>query len=159
MGCRCSDSFNRNRLSAILSEYQGKSGGLIPVLQKAQNVYGYLSEDVMLKIADGLEIKPSVVYGVATFYTQFRFSPVGEHIIRACHGTACHVSGAENITRVMTDKLGGLEPGGTTADMKFTLDKVACLGCCSLAPVVMIDNDVYGRLNEARVEEILALYR
>ncbi|MEK7274302.1 MAG: NADH-quinone oxidoreductase subunit NuoE [Candidatus Desantisbacteria bacterium] len=156
MGCRCSD--NQNKLSAILSEYQGRSGGLIPVLQKTQNMYGYLSEDVMLEIADGLGIKPSVVYGVATFYTQFRFSPVGEHIIRACHGTACHVSGAENITQVMMDKLGGLKPGETTADMKFTLDKVACLGCCSLAPVIMIDNDVYGRLNEARVEEILAPY-
>ncbi|MBI4778819.1 NADH-quinone oxidoreductase subunit NuoE [Candidatus Desantisbacteria bacterium] len=155
VGCRCSN--NQNKLSAILSEYQGKSGGLIPVLQKAQNVYGYLSEDVMLKIADGLGVKPSVVYGVATFYTQFRFSPVGEHIIRACHGTACHVSGAENITQTITNRL-GTPPGKTTADMKFTLDTVACLGCCSLAPVVMVDNDVYGRLNEARVEEILGNY-
>ncbi len=155
MGCKCADK--QDKLLTILSEYQGKSGGLIPVLQKVQNVYGYLSEDVMLKIADGLEIKPSVVYGVATFYTQFRFSPVGEHIIRACHGTACYVSGAENITQVMVDTL-GVEPGGTTIDMKFTLDTVACLGCCGLAPVVMVDNDVYGRLNEARVEEILAPY-
>jgi NADH-quinone oxidoreductase subunit E len=144
-------------MGLILSEYQGKSGGLIPVLQKAQNVYGYLFEDVMLEIADGLKIKPSVVYGVATFYTQFRFSPIGKHIIRTCHGTACHVSGAENITRIITDKL-GINPSETTTDMKFTLDKVACLGCCSLAPVVMVDNDVYGRLNETRVEEILGNY-
>ncbi|MFH1859973.1 MAG: NADH-quinone oxidoreductase subunit NuoE [bacterium] len=155
MGCRCSN--NQDGLASILSEYQGKSGGLIPVLQKAQVLYGYLSEDVMLKIADGLGVKLSVVYGVATFYTQFRFSPIGEHIIRACHGTACHVSGAENITRIMADRL-GVEPGATTADMKFTLDRVACLGCCSLAPVIMVDSDVYGRLNEARVEEILGNY-
>ena len=153
MGCKCSE----DGLAAIISEYQGKSGGLIPVLQKAQGMYGYLSMDTMTQIAEGLAIKPSVVYGVATFYTQFRFSPVGKHIIRACHGTACHVSGAENITRIMTDSL-GIESGGTTADMKFTLDKVACLGCCSLAPVVMVDSDVYGRLNEAGVEKILGNY-
>ncbi|MBU0701429.1 NADH-quinone oxidoreductase subunit NuoE [bacterium] len=153
--CTCIEK--QQKLGLILSEYQNKSGGLIPVLQKAQGLYGYLSEDIMFKVADGLGVKPSVVYGVATFYTQFRFSPVGEHIIRACHGTACHVSGAENITRIMADKL-GVEPGKTTADMKFTLDRVACLGCCSLAPVVMVDSDVYGRLDEARVEEILGNY-
>lgn len=155
MGCQCSK--NQDELSCILSEYQGKSGGLIPVLQKAQGLYGYLSEETMIHVANGLGLKSSEVYGVATFYTQFRFNPVGEHIIRACHGTACHVSGAENITLIMADKL-RISPGETTADMKFTLDTVACLGCCSLAPVVMVDEDVYGRLNEAKVEEILGNY-
>ncbi|OIP40776.1 NAD(P)H-dependent oxidoreductase subunit E [Candidatus Desantisbacteria bacterium CG2_30_40_21] len=153
--CACIEK--QQKLGLILSEYQGKSGGLIPVLQQAQGLYGYLSDEIMTQIAVGLGLKPSEVYGVATFYTQFRFSPVGEHIIRACHGTACHVSGAENITMIMADKL-GVTPGGTTADMRFTLDKVACLGCCSLAPVVMIDEDVYGRLNEAKVVEILGNY-
>ncbi|MFH1097008.1 MAG: NADH-quinone oxidoreductase subunit NuoE [Candidatus Desantisbacteria bacterium] len=155
MGCQCSK--NQDELTYILFEYQGKSGGLIPVLQKAQGLYGYLSEESMTIVANGLGLKPSEVYGVATFYTQFRFSPVGEHIIRACHGTACHVSGAENITMIMADKLGVL-PGNTTADMRFTLDKVSCLGCCSLAPVVMIDEDVYGRLNEDRIKEMLENY-
>ena len=153
--CVCVEK--QQKMKLILSEYHGKSGGLIPVLQKAQGMYGYLSEDIMARIAVGLGLKPSEVYGVATFYTQFRFSPVGEHIIRACHGTACHVSGAENITMIMADKL-VVSPGGTTTDMKFTLDKVACLGCCSLAPVVMIDEDVYGRLNEAKIVEILKNY-
>ncbi|MBI4753319.1 NAD(P)H-dependent oxidoreductase subunit E, partial [Candidatus Desantisbacteria bacterium] len=116
--CTCIEK--QQKLGLILSEYQGKSGGLIPVLQRAQGLYGYLSEETMTNVANGLGLKPSEVYGVATFYTQFRFSPVGEHIIRACHGTACHVSGAENITQTITDRL-GVESGKTTADMKWTL--------------------------------------
>jgi NADH-quinone oxidoreductase subunit E len=152
------DNKLQKELDRILLEYEDKQqAGLIPVLQKTQDLYGYLPQDVMSYIAKRLGIKSSEVYGVATFYTQFRFVPVGKYIIRACHGTACHVGGAESITQVIADKL-KIQPGETTKDMKFTLDKVACLGCCSLAPVVMINDDVYGRLTESKAGEILENY-
>lgn len=141
-------------LEKILRKYASKRGVLIPILQETQNLYGYLPKSALIRIAEATKIDVSQVYGVATFYAQFRFKPVGKHIIRVCHGTACHVSGANRVTEVCQDNLGILD-GETTPDLQFTLESVACLGCCSLAPVMMIDQTVYGRLNDREVKRVL----
>lgn len=147
----------RDKLSAIIRKYQDRHGSLIPVLQEAQEALGYLSSETMESIARGLKIPVSQVYGVATFYTQFRLKPVGRHLIRVCHGTACHVAGATAITEALEQSL-GVKDGETTADRKFTLESVACLGCCSLAPVMMIDGETYGRLTKESAARALQDY-
>ncbi len=157
--CACGNCIPPDeRFEKLLDEYSKVKGALIPVLQKAQDIYGYLSEETIRKIAEALHMHPAQVYGVATFYTQFRLEPVGEHIIKVCHGTACHVAGAERITEAFAQEL-GIENGQTTPDGKFTLEVVACLGCCSLAPVVMIDKTTYGNLTPDDVKKILDEYR
>ncbi len=135
------------RLRKIIDRYRKSRGALIPVLQEAQAALGYLSAQTIEAIAQGLGLPASQVYGVATFYTQFRLKPVGRHLIRVCHGTACHVGGANSISEALEEAL-GIKDGQTTLDGKFTLESVACLGCCSLAPVMMIDNETYGRLTK-----------
>ncbi len=134
-----------NRIRLILAKYRGNKGALIPVLQEVQSELGYLSPDSLKTIAEGLAIPLSQVYGVATFYTQFRLKPIGQHLVRVCHGTACHVGGAEKVSAAIEAGL-GIKDGETTADGKFTVESVACLGCCSLAPVMMVDNETFGRL-------------
>lgn len=134
-----------NRIRLILAKYRGNKGALIPVLQEVQSELGYLSPDSLKAIAEGLAIPLSQVYGVATFYTQFRLKPIGRHLVRVCHGTACHVGGAEKVSAAIEAGL-GIKDGETTADGKFTVESVACLGCCSLAPVMMVDNETFGRL-------------
>lgn len=128
-----------------VTRHAGNKGALITVLQEVQAELGYLSGQTIAEISRGLNIPSSQVYGVATFYTQFRLKPVGKHLMRVCHGTACHVSGAVKISQALEDEL-KVADGETTEDGKFTLETVACLGCCSLAPVMMIDNETYGRL-------------
>ncbi|MDI6786339.1 MAG: NADH-quinone oxidoreductase subunit NuoE [bacterium] len=152
VGCNC-----ETKLKGILDEYRGKSGSLIPVLQKTQDLYGYIPKEAMEEIAQGLGMLTSEVYGVVTFYTQFRLTPVGKNIIKACHGTACHVGGAKAISEAMEKAL-GIKNGETTKDKKFTLEEVACLGCCSLAPVVMINEDTYANLSESNVASIFENY-
>lgn len=142
------------KLESIITRYRGAKGALIPVLQEAQAVLGYLSGETIAGIAQGLSIPVSQVYGVATFYTQFRLKPVGKHLIRVCHGTACHVGGAGAISEALEEAL-GIKDGQTTADGKFTLESVACLGCCSLAPVMMIDGETYGRLSKESAAKAL----
>lgn len=134
-----------NRIRLVLAKYRGNKGALIPVLQEVQSELGYLSQDSLKAIAEGLAIPLSQVYGVATFYTQFRLKPIGQHLVRVCHGTACHVGGAEKVSAAIEAGL-GVKDGETTADGKFTVESVACLGCCSLAPVMMVDNETFGRL-------------
>jgi NADH:ubiquinone oxidoreductase subunit E len=134
-----------NPLDAIIARYAGDRGAVIPVLQEAQAALGWLSDDSLRAIAAGLGVPASQLYGVVTFYTQFRLQPVGRHLIRVCHGTACHVGGAEKISRAVEGEL-RVADGATTEDRKFTVESVACLGCCSLAPVIMIDGETYGRL-------------
>jgi NADH-quinone oxidoreductase subunit E len=129
----------------IISAHGGHKGALIPVLQEVQAALGYLSPATMAAIAAGVAIPLSQVYGVVTFYTQFRLKPIGRHLIRVCHGTACHVAGVEKVGQALTSELHAVD-GETTTDGKFTLESVACLGCCSLAPVMMIDNETFGRL-------------
>lgn len=146
--CQCNCQGPKSDLSLleeVLSEYGGASSNLITILQKAQNIYGYLPKDVMYCIAERVGITPADVMGVATFYSQFRLTPIGKYLIMACQGTACHVNGSERITAAISEYL-GIGNGETTADGLFTLENVACLGCCSLAPVIMINGEAYGNL-------------
>lgn len=131
---------------------------LIGVLQGVQDRLGYLPPAALGQISRRTRIPLSRIYGVATFYSQFRFAPVGEHIVRVCHGTACHVSGAQRVSEVVVQEL-GIEEGETSEDGLFTLEHVACLGCCSLAPVMMVDETTYGRLDRGAVRRVLARYR
>ena len=128
----------------------------IPILQAIQTRYRYLPMEALERVAEITEISATDLFGVATFYAQFRLTPVGEHLIKVCHGTACHVGGADNLTEALEERLGvKVSEGGTTPDMKFTLDSVACVGCCSLAPVVMIDSTTFGRLDRKKVVKLL----
>ena len=132
-------------LDPLISKYRGKKGNMIPLLQGTQNLYGYLPRTAFLKIAEETGLKLNEMFGVATFYAQFRLHPVGKHIIKVCHGTACHVQNAKEITEALEEAL-KVKDGGTTEDHLFTLESVACLGCCSLAPVMMISDQTYGKL-------------
>ena len=156
--CSCKDKTDFSGLNQILDEYKNIPGSLIIILQKAQNLYGYLSRDVIAHIARITGITQAKIYGVATFYTQFRLKPIGEYLILLCQGTACHVSGSKMIEEVICKEL-GIKDGETTNDGLFTLNNVACLGCCSLAPVMMIqsldEDETYGNLSKDGVREIL----
>lgn len=142
------------QLEPILNRYRGQLGSLIPVLQEAQEIYGYLPPVVLRHIARELGLKPARVYGVATFYTQFRLTPVGKYVIQLCQGTACHVNGSERLEIVLEEEL-RIKPGETTEDQLFTLTNVACLGCCSLAPAMMINGEVYGPLSLEKARNII----
>jgi NADH-quinone oxidoreductase subunit E len=134
--------------------YVGQEGKLIPLLQKAQESEGYLTRARLLEIHQETGIPLSNIYGVATFYAQFRLTPVGKNLIRVCHGTACHVAGAKDISEAIEETL-NIRNGETTADRLFTLETVSCIGCCSLAPVIMINNETYGNLSERQVKKVL----
>lgn len=137
-----------------LWRYDGEPGELIPLLQSAQDYFGYIPRRAIKYISGVTNVPESNIYGVITFYNQFRLQPMGRHIIRLCCGTACHVAGSKNLVSTVQDEL-GIEVGETTADGIFTLFTVACLGCCSLAPVMMIDEQTHGRLTPAAVRKIL----
>lgn len=146
-------------VNELLSQYQETSpGALIPVLQKTQDIIGYLPKDAMIRIADTLNTSLSKVYGVATFYSQFHIKPRGRHIIRVCQGTACHVLGADNVMNSFKKHL-NTTPGETTEDGEFTLESVACIGACGLAPVVTIDEKTHGKLMPEKVDELLNNYK
>ncbi|HQQ10215.1 MAG TPA: NADH-quinone oxidoreductase subunit NuoE [Synergistales bacterium] len=142
------------RVKAIIEPWKGKKGGLIPILQGVQREFGYLQEDAMEIISRELRIPTAEVYGVATFYAQFHLKPRGRHIIRICRGTACHVRGSLKILERVKETL-KIEENGTTDDLRFTLEPVACLGACGLAPVVMINDVTYGRLTPDGIKPIL----
>jgi len=144
-------------LQELLDHYRDYQGALIPVLQEAQNIYGYLPTDVLEKIAQELRIPFSKVFGVCTFYAQFHLKPRGKYIVRMCLGTACHVRGGAKIFKALGDQL-GVSDGGTTPDLKFTLESVACIGACGLAPCLMVNDDTHGRLTVSDVAKILAQY-
>jgi len=141
-------------ISHILDSFEGKRENIIPILQKVQEEYSYLPDDLMQEIADFTHVPPGDVYGVATFYAQFRFTPAGENMISVCRGTACHVRGAPRIFEELQDQL-GLEGEGTTEDNQYTLETVACVGCCALAPVITINEEVYGDLTKQKVGKII----
>jgi NADH-quinone oxidoreductase subunit E len=138
--------------------FVGEEGRLIPLLQRVQETDGYLSRQRIEEIHQQSGIPLAQIYGVATFYAQFRFSPVGKNLVRVCHGTACHVSGAKEITQAMESEL-GIVTGETSADGLFTLEMVSCLGCCSLAPVIMVNSTTHGNLTEKEVRKILKGYK
>jgi NADH-quinone oxidoreductase subunit E len=147
-----------NNFSYRLWRYDGAPGELIPLLQSAQDHFGYIPRRAIAHISGVTGIPESDIYGVITFYSQFRLLPIGKYVVRACAGTACHVSGSRMIIETLEDEL-GVEVGGTTEDGLFTLNTVACIGCCSLAPVIMINSDTHGRLSPALVRKIIKDYR
>ncbi|NLC69960.1 MAG: NADH-quinone oxidoreductase subunit NuoE [Desulfuromonadaceae bacterium] len=151
--CQC-EANDLEKIDAIVGRIGADATRAIPVLQEIQKEFHYIPLKAIERIAATTEMTESQLYGVATFYSQFRLSPVGEKIIRVCHGTACHVGGAEGLTEALEARL-GIKNGETTADMKYTLESVACLGCCSLAPVVMAGDKTYGKLDRKKVARII----
>lgn len=145
------------KLLEIIKKHKDEEGSLIPILHEAQKVYGYLPMEVQEIIADELEIPLTEVYGVATFYSQFTLTPKGKYKIGVCLGTACYVRGAQKIIEKLSEEL-GIEVGETTEDGKYTLEATRCVGACGLAPVLMVNDDVYGRLVEDDISSILEKY-
>ena len=144
--CNCSDTGKYwDSFEEVMKAYTGSESQLIPLLQKLQEAYGYLPRDVIERLSQRMGIFVSQIMGVVTFYSQFRLKPVGKNIVRVCFGTACHVIGAENVADAICREL-NIDLGGTTEDKMFTVESVACLGCCSLAPVIMINDETHGRL-------------
>lgn len=143
------------QLNQLLDKYRGTKGSVIPVLQQAQDIFGYLPKDVLIKISKEIDVPISQIYGVVTFYAQFHLQPRGKNIIRSCQGTACHVRGAKLVLQAIKDKLGLAEGQVTTPDLKFTLETVACIGACGLAPCLMINDDTHGRLTPETVGAII----
>ena len=141
----------------IFSSFTGSPGDLIPILQKTQEAYGYLSEETIKHISRFLKISENQIFGVASFYSQFRFIEPGRHSIKICEGTACHVRGGQNLGEAVEKAL-GITAGQTTADKRFDLQRVACLGCCALAPVVQVDDDIYSQMTVMKLREILNKY-
>lgn len=156
MECSCKNVHSDlSLLDTVLDTYANVDGSLITILQKAQEIYGYLPQDVIRHISEKTGVNPAKIMGVATFYTQFRLKPVGKYLIMLCKGTACHVNGSDLIERTITETL-GIHDGETTEDGLFTLKNVACLGCCSLSPVMMINEETYGSLTPDKTKKILA---
>ena len=145
-------------IDEVLERYPPASASVIPLLQQVQGRFGYLALENLARVAEYTRTPLSRVYGVATFYSQFRLRRPGRHVVRACQGTACHVLGAKEILEELSESL-EVEEGGTTADGEFTLEVVRCLGCCSLAPALMIDDVTFGRMTRQRVREVLAASR
>lgn len=141
-------------LTPLIEKYKHKKGNLIPLLQGTQNLYGFIPRQAFIKISEETGLKLSDMYGVATFYAQFRLNPVGKHIIKVCHGTACHVQNANAVSDALREAL-DVKDGQTTRDGLFTLESVACLGCCSLAPVMMIGEETYGKLDGKQAVNIV----
>ena len=142
-------------LDEIITKAKAEKHGLIPTLQKAQEVHGYLSKEILNRIAEGLFLPKSRVYGVATFYSQFRLIHRGRHLIQQCDGTACHIRGSKRIIRFVEEEL-GIKSGETTKDLFITYDIIHCLGSCSLAPAAMIDGKVVGRLTPEKMKKIIS---
>lgn len=147
-----------DQLAEVFKEYEGEKGAVIPVLQKVQEKLGYLSEEAVLEIAKFFRMTENEIFGIASFYAQFRFTRPGAHSVKVCLGTACHVRGGEQILEAVEREL-DVERGGTTKDFKFSLERVACFGSCALAPVMVVDKDVYGRLTTTKVKGILSKYQ
>lgn len=143
-----------SRVDEIIEQTPNKKGALIPVLQKVQKAYGYVPEESIERIADGLHVYPADVYGVLTFYSQFKLKPRGEYIVRVCCGTACHVKGSDRIAEDLITKL-KVAIGETTEDRRFTLEKVACVGACALAPVVIVNEDVHAKMTSDETRKMI----
>jgi len=147
------DSFNK-----LLDKFpQNDEGSLIPVLQQTQDLNGYISKEAVEKISSYLRVSCSTIFGVASFYSQFRFNPPGRNSIKICLGTACHVQGGDFLLNALQLEI-GIEPGQTTEDKRFDLKRVACLGCCALAPVLMVNNDIHSRMSVIKIREVLKEY-
>lgn len=146
------------RVDEVIARHRSKPGSLIPVLEQVQGITGYLPEEVQRRVAKGLGIPLSQVYGVVTFYSFFTMKPRGKHQVRVCLGTACHVRGSNRVLQEMEQKL-QIEPGECTEDREFSLDIVRCVGACGLAPVMVVDEDTHKQVKVARLDQILEKYR
>ena len=145
----------KKQLDSILAQYKGERGDLIPLLQEAQEKFGYLPREVMLGIAKFLQLSESVVFGVVTFYAQFRLNPTGKRIVNVCRGTACHVRGGARILSEVERQL-GIKPGETTDDLEYSLETVACIGACALAPTMRVDKETHGQMTTKKVNELFS---
>ena len=145
------------KLQEVIAKYKGTQGALIPVLHEAQGIYGYLPYEVQQRISEGLGVTMAEIYGVVTFYTQFSIYPKGEYNIAVCLGTACYVKGSGDIIDKIKERL-GIDVGKCTDDGKFSLDATRCIGACGLAPVLTVNDDVYGRITVDDVDDILSKY-
>jgi len=146
------------RLNEILASYQGKEEELIPILQQVQQVFGYLPESAMKRIAKFVKLPESTVFGVGTFYAQFKLVPSGRNIVRVCRGTACHVRGGARILREVEKHL-GIKPGESSPDLEYCLETVACIGACALAPTMVVNNGTHGEMTTKKVAEVLAQFK
>jgi len=147
----------KNIIKDIIKPYQGEKGSLIPILQAVQEETGFISENAISTIAQNLNMSEHEIYGVVTFYTQFRYTKPGDHMVKVCLGTACHVRGGEQLLD-RTENILNIKPGQTTLDSSFSLERVACMGCCALAPVVVVDNKIYPNVTGPKVEKIISKY-
>jgi NADH:ubiquinone oxidoreductase subunit E len=147
-------SIDLAQVDAIVAKVGRDATKAIPVLQAVQEQFRFVPLEAIERIASTTEMTESQLYGVATFYAQFRLKPVGERLVRVCHGTACHVGGAVGISEAMETRL-GVKDGENTPDLKYTLESVACVGCCSLAPVVMVDKKTFGKLDRKKAAQII----
>ena len=152
--CCNHENVDLSLIKDVLDQYAGTKGSLISILQKTQEIYGYIPIDAVYNIAQRTGLTPAKIMGVATFYAQFRFTAVGKYLIMICKGTACYVNGADRIADAVMEEL-GIGDNETTSDGLFSLSLVSCLGCCSLAPVMMINEDTYGSLTPEKVVKIL----
>ena len=141
-------------ISSVLEQYEPRRENLIPIIQDAQDCIGFISQKAIEEIAEYLDLSENDVFGVATFYSQFRFAPLGEHHVRVCRGTACHVRGSGQIQEAVMRKL-GIALGETSEDQMYSLERVACFGSCALAPLVVVDDDVHGRMNVRKTEKLI----
>lgn len=162
MTCQCNSNHEtlddrKIRVKDIISRHKEVKGGLIPVLHAIQELYGYLPEESLREVSEGLDIPMTEIYGVASFYHFFSLVPKGQHIIRVCMGTACYVKGSQLIINRLTQEL-GIQVGETTKDNKFTLEATRCLGACGLAPVMTVDDKIYGKVTLEDVRRILDEY-
>ncbi len=162
MGCACCGNScvdtNEQKLLEVIEKYKDTRGALIPVLHEAQEIYGYLPIQVQKIISEGLNVPLTEIYGVVTFYTQFSLNPKGKYKIQVCMGTACYVKGSGPILDKLKEKL-GIEVGECSEDGEFSLEACRCIGACGLAPVIMINDDVYGRLVPDEIEDIIKKYK
>lgn len=141
-------------IDAIVYKHNVHPGAMIAILQEIQDIYGYVPQTAILRVSEDTGVPSSDIYGIVTFYAQFRLQPQGENLIKVCHGTACHLNGAERVADSICQCVGAKE-GETSADGKYTVEKVACLGCCSLAPTIMINGETHGRLNPDNVRKVI----
>lgn len=148
---------DRDKLTAVIAKHEKEKWALIPLLQEVQETFGYIPPESIEPIAQTLKMFPSQVQGVITFYAGFSLKPKGKYVLRVCRGTACHVKGSRNILRLMQNEL-GLEKGETSADYRFTLETVACLGACFVAPAMMVNRTYYGKLAPTKISSLLAQY-
>lgn len=148
------ENVNLELITPVIEKYGKLQGSLINVLQEMQDVYGYLPLSAMDYLAEKTDNKRATIYGVATFYTQFRLNPIGKYLILQCQGTACHVNGSKEVSKAICKEL-DINPGETSDDGLFTVEDVACLGCCSLAPVMMINGEAYGNLTPGKAVKVI----